>query len=120
VDTLDIVEIKADRVHFIGRSTGTINVGGNKVHPEKVEQVILQCADISQAKVYPKKSALMGELVVAEVTVIGTADPQNVKLQVLDICKKKLQRFEIPIKISIVSNISHDPSGKLNRKQQHD
>jgi len=120
VDTLDSVAVKDDRVLFMGRSTGVINVGGNKVYPEKVEQVILQCPAISQAKVYPKKSPMMGELVVADVTVIDAGDPQSVKQQVLAICKNNLQRFEIPIKIKIVSNIAPDPSGKLNRKQQHD
>jgi acyl-coenzyme A synthetase/AMP-(fatty) acid ligase len=104
----------------LGRATGTINVGGNKVHPEKVEQVILQCADISQAKVYAKKSALLGELVVADVMIIDGAVEQEVKQQVLKMCKKQLQRFEIPTKINIVKNIDHDPSGKLNRKQQYD
>lgn len=124
LDTLDKVEIIADRVHFIGRATGTINVGGNKVHPEKVEQVILQCAKINQVKVYAKKSAMMGELVVADVTVHHTNDPQSVKQQVLELCKNKLQRFEIPFKINIVSHIAHNASGKLkrhsNRDQQHD
>jgi acyl-coenzyme A synthetase/AMP-(fatty) acid ligase len=116
VDTLDTVQIIDDRVFFLGRATGTINVGGNKVHPEKVEQVLLQCADISQAKVYAKKSALLGELVVADVTIIATAVEQEVKQQVLKMCKNQLQRFEIPTKISIVHNITHDPSGKINRK----
>jgi acyl-coenzyme A synthetase/AMP-(fatty) acid ligase len=120
VDTLDTVQMVDDRVLFLGRATGTINVGGNKVHPEKVEQVILQCADISQAKVYAKKSALLGELVVADVMINDAAVEQEVKQQVLKMCKKQLQRFEIPTKINIVKNIVHDPSGKLNRKQQHD
>ena len=116
VDTLDKVQIVDDRVVFLGRATGTINVGGNKVHPEKVEQVILQCSDISQAVVYAKKSALMGELVVADITIVNTDDEDQVKQQALRICKNQLQRFEIPTKINVVNNIAHDPSGKLNRK----
>jgi acyl-coenzyme A synthetase/AMP-(fatty) acid ligase len=120
VDTLDKVQVNDDRVLFLGRATGTINVGGNKVHPEKVEQVILQCSDISQAKVYAKKSALLGELVVADVMIMDAAVEQEVKQQVLKMCKKQLQRFEIPTKINIVKNIDRDPSGKLNRKPQHD
>jgi len=54
--------------------------------------------------------------VVADVTIIDTAIEQEVKLQVLKMCKNQLQRYEIPTKISIVNNIAHDPSGKLNRK----
>jgi acyl-CoA synthetase (AMP-forming)/AMP-acid ligase II len=117
VDTLDKVQVADDRVLFLGRATGTINVGGNKVHPEKVEQVLLQCADVSQAKVYAKKSALLGELVAADVMIITTGVEQEVKQQLLKMCKNQLQRFEIPTKISIVNSIDYGPSGKLNRKQ---
>lgn len=128
VDTQDLVEVKDDRVLFIGRSTGVINVGGNKVYPEKIEQVILQNPDINQARVYAKKSALMGELVVADITIIHTDDHKQLKQQVLKLCKNQLQRFEIPTKINVVNDIAHDPSGKLNRhinrkpngKQKHD
>ena len=116
LDTQDKVAIKDDRVLFLGRATGTINVGGNKVHPEKVEQVLLQCAHISQVRVYPKTSALMGALVVADVTVKTEADQQEVKRELLQLAKNQLQRFEIPTKINIVDKIEHDPSGKLNRK----
>jgi acyl-coenzyme A synthetase/AMP-(fatty) acid ligase len=84
----------------------------------------LQCADISQVKVYAKKSALLGELVVADVTIDGPSireetNQQEIKQQLLKLCKNQLQRFEIPTKINMVNNISYDPSGKLNRKQ-HD
>jgi acyl-coenzyme A synthetase/AMP-(fatty) acid ligase len=63
---------------------------------------------------------LLGELVVADVVIIDAEVEQEVKQQVLKMCKNKLQRFEIPTKINIVKNIDNDPSGKLNRKQQHD
>lgn len=116
VDTLDRVQMSDDRVLFLGRVTGTINVGGNKVHPEKVEQVLLQCADISQARVYAKKNAIMGALVVADIMIVDTAIEQDVKQYALKLCRNKLQRFEIPTKISIVKTIPHDSSGKLNRQ----
>jgi acyl-CoA synthetase (AMP-forming)/AMP-acid ligase II len=119
MDTLDQVQLSGDRVLFLGRVTGVINVGGNKVHPEKVEQVLLQCPSIGQAKVYAKKSAVMGELVVADVTVIENADQYSVKQELLKICKTQLQRFEIPTKISVVDNIICEPTGKVNRKLQH-
>jgi acyl-coenzyme A synthetase/AMP-(fatty) acid ligase len=63
---------------------------------------------------------LLGELVVADVMIMDAAVEQEVKQQVLKMCKKQLQRFEIPTKINIVKNIDRDPSGKLNRKPQYD
>src|SRR6266851_3848472 len=40
VDTGDMVELRGDRYYFVGRRDGIINVGGLKVHPEEVEEVI--------------------------------------------------------------------------------
>ncbi|MEP1385371.1 MAG: AMP-binding protein [Paraglaciecola sp.] len=128
MDTQDRIEIIGDRVFFLGRATGAINVGGNKVYPEKVEQVLLSCDAISQARVYAKKSAMMGELVAADVVLLSdplimSSDLSTIKLQILKECKKQLQRFEIPTKISFVDNVSYNPSGKLNRQsngKQHD
>ncbi|MCF2948130.1 AMP-binding protein [Paraglaciecola aquimarina] len=118
MDTQDRVQIKDQRVLFLGRATGVINVGGNKVYPEKVEQVLLQVDEIKQARVYAKKNPVMGALVVAEVVLsaeIETMQFTEIKKQVLKTCKNQLQRFEIPTKIHIVKDIANNPSGKLNR-----
>ena len=37
VDSGDIVELRGDRYHFVGRRGGIINIGGLKVHPEEIE-----------------------------------------------------------------------------------
>ena len=41
INTQDRVRVSGDRVLFLGRDNGTINVGGDKVHPEEVEGLIL-------------------------------------------------------------------------------
>lgn len=120
MDTQDRVAVVGERVLFLGRATGTINVGGNKVYPEKVEQVLVSCQYVNQARVYAKKSPLMGELVVADIvlldnTVLAKLDVDSIKQQALQLCKNQLQRFEIPTKISVVDNIAHNLSGKINR-----
>src|SRR5215471_20386935 len=40
VDTGDMVELRGNRYHFVGRRGGIINIGGLKVHPEEIEAVI--------------------------------------------------------------------------------
>ena len=40
VDTGDMVELRGERYHFVGRRGGIINIGGLKVHPEEIEAVI--------------------------------------------------------------------------------
>ena len=36
IDSGDVVEAQADRIRFLGRANGSINVGGNKVMPEEI------------------------------------------------------------------------------------
>src|ERR1700692_916380 len=47
VDTGDMVELRGDRYHFVGRRGGIINIGGLKVHPEEVEAVINRHDEVS-------------------------------------------------------------------------
>ena len=46
IDTGDIVELRGERYHFVGRRGGIINVGGLKVHPEEIEAVINRHPDV--------------------------------------------------------------------------
>ncbi|MDU0355715.1 AMP-binding protein [Paraglaciecola aquimarina] len=121
MDTQDKVQVVADRVVFLGRATGAINVGGNKVYPEKVEQVLLTIADVSQARVYAKNNPLMGQLVVADIVLFDNSelaklDIASMRRQVTHMCKNQLQRFEIPTKITVVEHMAHNVNGKLNRQ----
>ena len=40
LDTQDLVRVEGERVYFLGMASGAINVGGNKVNPEEVENHI--------------------------------------------------------------------------------
>src|SRR5580693_5570009 len=67
VDTGDMVELRGDRYHFVGRRGGIINIGGLKVHPEEIEAVINRHPDVRMSLVRPRKNPITGAIVVAEV-----------------------------------------------------
>ena len=50
VDTGDMVELRGDRYHFVGRRGGIINIGGLKVHPEEIEAVINHHAEVRMSR----------------------------------------------------------------------
>jgi len=119
VNTNDVVMIKDKRVYFKGRANGAINVGGQKVHPEYVEQVLLQSPLVSQARVYAKQSSIMGQLVVADVVLSASKDIETKPTMALLLhCKKHLARLEIPTKINVTDSIAINASGKIGRTQQ--
>jgi acyl-CoA synthetase (AMP-forming)/AMP-acid ligase II len=65
--TGDLVEIVGDRIEFRGRRSEIINVGGVKVHPFAVENVVSPVPGVALARVFGRKNALVGSIVAIEV-----------------------------------------------------
>ncbi|MGY0647744.1 MAG: AMP-binding enzyme, partial [Paraglaciecola chathamensis] len=119
LDTQDIVRLEGDRVIFLGRASGVINVGGNKVPPEKVESVILSVEGVSQAKVYGQPNSVLGNLVVADIVIEPNLDWVIISQTIRSQCKLLLQRFETPVKLRKIDSLVMSPTGKLNRSDDH-
>lgn len=65
--TGDLVEVIGDRIHFRGRRSEVINVGGVKVHPLPVEDRIASLDCVALARVYGRPNPLTGSIVAVEV-----------------------------------------------------
>lgn len=116
INTGDLVEIKNDRVIFLGRDSGAINVGGSKVQPEEVEQCILDTGLVSQVVVYAKNSSMLGSLVCANVVLCNLdTDKKIVKREILSQCKRSLEAYKVPAIIKFVDEIETTQSGKIKR-----
>lgn len=121
INTGDLVEIRNDRVLFLGRDSGAINVGGNKVMPEKVEAALESIPYVEMARVFAKSSPVLGSLVSAEL-VIEDAERilsmKELKQNVLDHCRERLEKYELPALIKKVDSIEVNSTGKKVRNVQ--
>ncbi|OOF31715.1 AMP-dependent synthetase [Salinivibrio proteolyticus] len=118
INTGDLIEVKKDRVFFLGRANGSINVGGNKVMPEKVEAILEECPIVSMAKVFAKKSSVLGDLVSADLVLTpeGESIPKkDLKSRVVTFCRDKLEPFEVPAIVKRVDFIETNSTGKKIR-----
>jgi acyl-coenzyme A synthetase/AMP-(fatty) acid ligase len=119
VDTDDLVEREGDRFYFKGRRAGTINIGGLKVHPEEVEQVINLHDGVRMSLVKPRRNPITGDLVIAQVMLkeneVSPERKRSLKDEILGLCKERLERHKIPISIEFVSSLAMSPGGKLLR-----
>lgn len=116
IDSGDVVEKKIDRVVFLGRANGSINVGGNKVMPEEIESVIKELPEVSFVQVRARKSAILGNLVEAAITPIpGISIDANFKKKVTEHCRSRLDAFKVPAFIVSTDIIELNASGKLSR-----
>ncbi len=120
VDTGDIVELHGDRYMFAGRRGGIINVGGLKVHPEEIEAVINRHPRVRMSLVRPKRSPITGSVVVADVVLKAgegaSAEPSEVKGDILKFCRDALPVYKVPAAISIVPSLDVAATGKLARR----
>lgn len=119
LDTEDAVHVKDDRVHFLGRASGVINVGGNKVHPEEVENLVREIPGVENARVIGRSSPIMGQLVCLEVQTARLSDQESgeLKSQIREHCRRHLPNYKVPALINIVQELALSESGKVDRKQ---
>lgn len=116
IDTGDAVAQDGERVRFLGRASGVVNVGGNKVHPETVEQVLLTHPDVAQARVFARANPIMGAVVAAEVVLADGASPPDARQRILAHARGALARHEVPAVLSVVAALDANAGGKLARK----
>ena len=120
LDTGDIVELRGDRYHFVGRRGGIINVGGLKVHPEEIERVINRHPDVSMSVVRGRKNPITGAIVVADVVLRGDIEKSaeralELKRAILATCRHSLPPHKVPAAIHFVATLSVSPAGKMVR-----
>jgi acyl-coenzyme A synthetase/AMP-(fatty) acid ligase len=118
VDTGDMVELRGDRYHFVGRRGGIINIGGLKVHPEEIEAVINRHAEVRMSRARSRKSPITGAVVVADVILADGSDPareSEIRDKILADCRAQLASHKVPAVIRFVPALDVTPAGKLAR-----
>jgi acyl-coenzyme A synthetase/AMP-(fatty) acid ligase len=118
VDTGDMVELRGDRYHFVGRRGGIINIGGLKVHPEEIEAVINRHAEVRMSCAKSRRSPITGAIVVADVILADGSDASRsgeIHDKILADCRASLAPHKVPAMIKFVSSLDITAAGKLAR-----
>ena len=103
MSTGDRVEVREDYIRFLGRQSEMINVGGQKVFPIEVENVLLQDENVLEATVYGAKHPLMGHVLHARVTLAHAEESQAVAERLRKLCLAHLARYKVPVKLEFVT-----------------
>lgn len=113
--TGDIGSIDADGYVFLqDRLKDMVNLGGLKVYPAEVENVLFQHPAVADAAVYGVPDALLGERLVA--CVVARAGNRAGAEQLLAFCRARLAGFKVPTSVVWADSIPKNPTGKVLKR----
>ena len=107
----DIGQLGADQMLIIaGREKTILNLGGDKVNPERIEQVLVSCPGVTQAAVFGELNSMGIEEVVAAV-VAPSANIEALRAH----CEQHLTPAFVPLRFLHVADIPRTEAGKVDR-----
>jgi acyl-CoA synthetase (AMP-forming)/AMP-acid ligase II len=104
LNTGDLVEVQGEYVRFLGRATEIINVGGQKVYPAEVENVLMEIPNVRDVTVSSAPNPITGQIVIARFNLIEPEDFAAFKKRVREYCRERMEPFKIPARMEIVRN----------------
>ena len=117
--TGDQVEVNGEYFKILGRRSELINVGGEKVYPQEIENVIQEFDNVAEVMVYGEKNAIMGNIVCAKVRLIKLEDKNQFIYKLKKHCNQRLQPYKVPVKIVISEDLLFNERLKKIRAQSN-
>jgi len=114
--TGDKVLVKNEYIKVLGRESDIINIGGEKVYPQEIENIIRQIDNVIDVTVYGESNLIVGQIICAKINI---REKENIKSFISKVkieCKKELPSFKIPIKFFIEDSKLYNNRFKKQRK----
>ncbi|GAA2264547.1 acyl-CoA synthetase [Actinomadura luteofluorescens] len=109
----DFGEVAADGgLRLLGRGSGCINTGGEKIFPEEVDEVLKLHPFVLDAACIGLADERFGEVVCAVVEAAPSSEPDLTEIRAHTM--KYLADFKAPRRLVVVDSIDRSAAGKLN------
>jgi acyl-CoA synthetase (AMP-forming)/AMP-acid ligase II len=99
-------------ITFLGRASGVINSGGEKIYAEEVEQVLLSLPEVDEALVFGRPSEQWGSEVVA--LLVSSTGRNMGRDELRAACGGRLAGYKFPKEVAWVARIQRHNNGKAN------
>lgn len=108
LNTGDAVEVAEDgTLRVLGRLSALINVGGEKVSPAEVENVLLRAGNVSDVIVTGRPNAVTGHIVMATVELIEPEERRALNKRLRQFCTAHLPPHKVPAVIAVADTPLH-------------
>ena len=110
-------EVDVDGEYFLikGRKSEIINVGGEKVYPQEVENIILGLDYVLDVLVYGEPHPIVGSIVVAEVYFKDEDKTIHYKKDLKKYCNTHIENYKVPAKIKVMEKLKFSKRFKKKR-----
>lgn len=115
LNTGDRVEVDGTYLKILGRDSELINIGGEKVHPSEVENVLLEAPNIIDATVVARANPVMGSVLTAMVRLQTQEDGRALKKRLGQYCRERLEQHKVPMMFKVSETPLHSQRFKKNR-----
>jgi len=114
--TGDLAERDADGfLYHRGRAREMLKIGGHRVSPIEIEQVLETHPDVAEAAVAGVPDALLGE--VSRAFVVPRPGAVLEEAELIRFCRERMPALRVPALITIVDALPRNESGKLLRAE---
>ena len=114
IKTGDIGTVDNDGFLYLkGRKDNMINVAGEKVNPEEIEEIVKRLDSIEETIAIGKEHQLFGQVV--KIFVKKKKGGEIDASQILKHCKNHLERFKVPTEVEFVTEFPKTDYGKVKR-----
>ena len=102
-------------IYLVSRKREIIKVGGNRVSPKEIEEVILSVTEVVDCTVEGIDDDLLGEAIKATVMLNGTYDRLEMEMKILQRCREKLSFCKMPRLFEFANNLNINSTGKKTK-----
>lgn len=117
-NTEDAVEADGAYLRILGRKSELINVGGEKVYPAEVENVLLEIDNVCEATVWGHANPVTGQVVAARLTLAQPEDEVGLERRIHRFCRGRLAPYKVPLHIELAAGDQHGERFKKIRPRE--
>ena len=112
IPTGDLVEVRNQRVLFVGRKDDLVNIGGNKISLHRIEEAFLSLGVAQDCVARTKPNHILGNAITLDVV---WRDGKLSESEVRKLLSDKLPRYALPVSINSIEEITKSSSQKKKR-----
>jgi acyl-CoA synthetase (AMP-forming)/AMP-acid ligase II len=102
-------------IYICGRSKEFMKIGGERISPKEIEEVILKLPDVIDCTIENMDDELLGETMKATVIVNVEIVPEEYKKKLLKHCSEYLSSYKIPKIVEISNQLIISSTGKKQK-----